>query len=366
MKRLGYIDWLRGFACLAMFQVHCYDSWLTPQAKNTAFYGWSRFGGILPAPLFLFLAGISVALVTDRMRKKGVEPRQIALKTVHRGGEVLVLGLLFRVQEFVLGFPWSPWTDLLRVDVLNVIGVSIMLMGLVCWMAQGRAANVAAAVGSAALIAMLAPPLWTTWRPRWLPWFLESYVNGVHNLDKPQPWLFPIFPWAAFAFAGLAVGFVLFSGWAEENPGITVSLLGAAGVAIYYISMWLDASPVRLYAVYDYWHTSPNFFLARVAMLLGVLFVGYAWCRWGAGQWGFSPLMQMGQTSLLVYWVHIEFVYGRLSILGKGAQTIPGATLGLLIIFAAMVLLSLARTKSKGRGAELVGWMRQSKPVTGD
>ena len=366
MKRLGYIDWLRGFACLAMFQVHCYDSWLTPAAKATTFYGWSRFGGILPAPLFLFLAGISVALVTDRQRKKGVEPRQIALKTMRRGGEVLVLGLLFRVQEFVLGFPWSPWTDLLRVDVLNVIGVSIVLMGLVCWMAQGRAANVAAAVASAALIAMLAPPLWTTWRPRWLPWFLESYINGVHNLDKPQAWLFPIFPWAAFAFAGLAVGFLLFSGWAEENPGITVSLLGAAGVAIYYISMWLDASRVRLYAVYDYWHTSPNFFLARVAMLLGVLFVGYAWCRWGAGQWGFSPLMQMGQTSLLVYWVHIEFVYGRLSILGKGAQTIPGATLGLLIIFAAMVLLSLARTKSKGRGAELVAWLRQSKPVTGD
>ena len=104
---------------------------------------------------------------------------------------------------------------------------------------------------------------------------------------------------------------------------------------------------VQLYAVYDYWHTSPNFFLARVAMLLGVLFVGYAWCRWGAGQWGFSPLMQMGQTSLLVYWVHIEFVYGRLSILGKGAQTIPGATLGLLIIFAAMVLLSLARTQEQ-------------------
>jgi uncharacterized membrane protein len=366
-RRLGYVDWLRGFACLAMFQVHCYDSWLSPAAKKSAFYGWSRFGGILPAPLFLFLAGISVALVTDRARKKGSEAKQIAAKTIRRGGEILALALLFRVQEFVLGWPWSPWTDLLRVDILNVIGVSIVLMGLVCWMAQGRVANLLAAVAVALAIALLAPPLWTTWRPRWLPWYVESYVNGVHNLDKPQPWLFPIFPWAAFAFAGLAVGFLLFSEWAEKNPGRTVSLLAVGGMAMYYFSMWLDAAPMHLYAVYDYWHTSPNFFLARVAMLLGVVFVGYAWCRWGAGEWEFSPLEQMGQTSLLVYWVHIEFVYGRLSILRKGGQTITTATAGLLAIFVAMVLVSLARTRSKGRGAELTQWMRrEGRAVAGD
>jgi uncharacterized membrane protein len=359
MKRLGYIDWLRGFACLAMFEVHCYDSWLTPEAKKTAFYGWSRFSGILPAPLFLFLAGISVALTTDRMRKKGIAAREIATTTIRRGGEILLLALLFRVQEFALGWPWSPWTDLLRVDVLNVIGVAIVLMGLVCWTVSTRAASVLAAVAGAAVIAMLAPPLWTTWRPRFLPWFIESYINGVHNLNEPQHWLFPIFPWAAFAFAGLAIGFLLFSGWAEKNPGTTVSLMGAGGVAIYYISMWLDASPVKLYAVYDYWHTSPNFLLARTAMLLGVTFIGYAWCRWGAGQWGFSPLMQVGQTSLLVYWVHIEFVYGRLSILHKGGQSLRAASVGLLIILAMMVLLSMFRTRTKGRGAEFVAWARR-------
>ncbi len=186
MKRLGYIDWLRGLACLVMFQVHCYDSWLKPSAKNTSFYGWSRFWGILPAPLFLFLAGISVALVTDRMRKKGIAANEIAAKIIRRGGEVFALALLFRVQEFALGWGWSPWTDLLRVDVLNTIGVSIVLMGLLCWAAQGCVANALMAGAVALGIAMATPPLWTTFRPRWLPWFLESYVNGVHNLDKPQ------------------------------------------------------------------------------------------------------------------------------------------------------------------------------------
>ena len=86
--------------------------------------------------------------------------------------------------------------------------------------------------------------------------------------------------------------------------------------------------PSNFYPVYDFWHTSPNFFLIRVGLLLAILSVTYAWCRWGAGQWGFSPLIQLGQTSLLVYWVHIEFVYGRVSILPKHAVGIRTASIG--------------------------------------
>ena len=63
------------------------------------------------------------------------------------------------------------------------------------------------ALSTGLLISLLTPLLWTTWRPSWLPWPIESYIDGVHNLGTPQAWLFPIFPWAAFSFIGLAVGF---------------------------------------------------------------------------------------------------------------------------------------------------------------
>jgi len=94
-----------------------------------------------------------------------------------------------------------------------------------------------------------------------------------------------------------------------------------------------------------------------VGVLLVITWAVYAWCRWGLGQLGFSPLIQLGQASLLVYWVHIEFVYGRFSILHKRAQTIPTATLGLLVIFVAMVLLAMARTRWKGRGGDILARM---------
>jgi hypothetical protein len=83
-----------------------------------------------------------------------------------------------------------------------------------------------------------------------------------------------------------------------------------------------------------------------------LVLAAYLWCRWGLGQRGFSPMIQMGNTSLLVYWVHIEFVYGRFTILPRKAETIAGASEGLLAISLAMLALSLLRTRFKGK----VGW----------
>ena len=125
--------------------------------------------------------------------------------------------------------------------------------------------------GVALLISLLTPLLWTTWRPHWLPWPIESYIDGVHNLGQPQAWLFPIFPWTAFAFAGLAIGFFLLSDWARQREAAVFAMAGAAGVALIYLARWLDARPEQVYPVYDFWHTSPNFFLIRVGLLLAIL-----------------------------------------------------------------------------------------------
>jgi uncharacterized membrane protein len=356
---------MRGLACVLMFQTHCYDSWLSPSARQSKFYMYSQLGGTFPAPLFLFLAGISFALVTEKLGKKNLNPAQIGRATIRRGAEIFAFGLAFRLQEYLIAWGWAPLSDLLRADVLNTIGVSMMLMGVVCWIvlsihrgAQARPALIAVSTGTALLISLFTPPLWTTWRPDWLPWPIESYINGVHNLGTPQAGLFPIFPWTAFAFAGLALGFILQSEWARQREAVTFFLAGAAGLVFIAVARWLDAQPRQFYAVYDYWHTSPEFWLNRVGMLLVILTTAYVWCRSGAGTWIFSPLIQLGQASLLVYWVHLEFVYGRFSILPKYADSIRTASLGLLTICLAMLLLAFLRTRMKGRGAEMLARFR--------
>ena len=287
-SRLTYIDWMRGLACVLMFQTHCFDSWLSPANRRTTFFMYSQLGGTFPAPLFLFLAGISFALVTQKLRQKNLPPAQIARSTIRRGAEIFAFGLLFRLQEYIVAWGWAPKSDLLRVDVLNTIGLSMMLMGVMCWVvgalskaevmwgqppkpalseaegavrpgeaqrhslnrtekpaatpsiaassqsAELRSADsrepalslpkgrlsphsipgrpttplILTAAATALVISLLTPLLYTTWRPTWLPWPLESYVDGVHNLGVTQQGIFPVFPWTGFAFAGLAVGFI--------------------------------------------------------------------------------------------------------------------------------------------------------------
>lgn len=161
---------MRGLACVLMFQTHCYDSWLGGAARNSSFLMWSQLGGTLPAPLFLFLAGISFAFVADKLVRKNLSGAEITSAMARRGAEIFAFGLLFRLQEFLIAWGWAPKSDLARVDILNTIGLSMMLMALVSGFVLGavgprspQTALVAASVSAAALIALLTPP---SGRPR--------------------------------------------------------------------------------------------------------------------------------------------------------------------------------------------------------
>src|SRR5260221_5976561 len=197
LRRLAYIDWMRGLACVLMFQAHCYGAWLNADAKKSEFYRWSQAVATLPAPLFIFLAGISSAMVTQRLREKGIARNAIARTTILRGAEIFGLGLLFRGQEYLLGYPKSPWTDLLRVDVLNILGVSMMLLGVLCWLTAAETAEksreraIGWGLAVAAGVSVVRPGVWAPYRPRWLPWPLGADINRVALFAAPPP---PVFP----------------------------------------------------------------------------------------------------------------------------------------------------------------------------
>src|SRR5260221_4890322 len=94
-RRLAYIDWMRGLACVLMFQAHCYSAWLNPDARKSEFYRWSQAAATLPAPLFIFLAGISSAMVSQRLREKGIARNPISRTANLRGAESFWLWVLY-------------------------------------------------------------------------------------------------------------------------------------------------------------------------------------------------------------------------------------------------------------------------------
>src|SRR5947209_16887102 len=125
--------------------------------------------------------------------------------------------------------------------------------------------------------------LWTTWRPHFLPLELETYINGVHNLGAPQPWLFPIFPWGGFAFAGLAFGCLSNSEFVRRVGARWLVIASGTGVLMIYVARFLDSLHLQIYPIFDFWHTSPEFFMMRVGFLLMFVVLAYSWCSLGFG-----------------------------------------------------------------------------------
>src|SRR5689334_8102068 len=128
-SRLLYLDWLRGLAVLLMIQVHVLDSFLREDLRTSTVYQFSQFVGGWAAPLFLFMAGMSLTLVFDRLRQKGASPSELMKKALTRGGWILGLAFAFRFEQFLVWYPYAPWSDVLKVDILNCIGISYILAG---------------------------------------------------------------------------------------------------------------------------------------------------------------------------------------------------------------------------------------------
>ena len=126
VSRRGYLDWLRGVAVLIMVEAHLFDAWVRVIDRSERPYQWAMVVGGFSAPLFLFLAGVAMALAAGSRLRKGLTASETAAIARRRGWQILGLAFLFRLQSFIISGGPFPQT-LLKVDILNVMGLSMVL-----------------------------------------------------------------------------------------------------------------------------------------------------------------------------------------------------------------------------------------------
>ena len=98
-KRIQYIDRLRGLAVLGMFFVHPAVAWMTAEAKDSLYFLYSmRVSGIV-APTFLTLAGISVALIADSGKRKGISTFDLKRRVAVRGWTRYFIPTIRRIKK---------------------------------------------------------------------------------------------------------------------------------------------------------------------------------------------------------------------------------------------------------------------------
>jgi len=125
--------------------------------------------------------------------------------------------------------------------------------------------------------------------------------------------------------------------------------VAVAGVCIYAAGMALG--------FVDYSFTSPHYFFVRLGWLLLILYGAFLWSqRAEAVRW--SPLIVLGQSSLIVYWVHIEIVYGKVFRDFSQSLEISNAAMHVLWVVPLMVLMAML---ASGRQIQ-----RRIQPVVSD
>jgi uncharacterized membrane protein len=367
--RRGYLDWMRGLGVVIMVGWHTLDSWTRPADKlGDAFWYCMLIGGF-GAPIFLFLAGVSVALAAgSRLRRAQAEPAAdpaavaglrstwaAAWPMVRRGGWIWVLAILFRLQSDLLGGRTSLYQLLtldiirgntLKVDILNVMGPAIAGAAAAWDLARTTAGRITAGILVAAFFAFATPSIraWTA---------LDGLHDAIEGYLRPFAGrtTFSLFPWAGFVFAGAAAGVLIDRVRDAASERRLIAWFGAGGLAIWGLAT-ASANLPSIAGPSDFWRSAPSFFFIRVGVLVTLIAACYLWearPRLFGDDAGFSPMRQFGVTSLFIYWIHVELAYGGASRAIRGALSLPWAFVAFLLFLAAMLALSIVKSRVAAR-----------------
>ena len=355
--RLQYLDWVRGIGAVIMLQGHVFDSFLKDDLRPGGAYMASQFLGGMPPAIFLFLTGVTLSFLMDSSERKGLTPRDRVITAFRRSGYLFFLAFGFRLQLFIFGFP-AAWQDLFRVDILNCMGFGIALLSVMAMFRTAERVRFCAILG---LAIAFASPLVSQMDWSHVPWLIRNYLI-------PDLRFFGFFPWAAYIAFGMSAGSAirLIPPDGTERAMQWGALIG--GVMIL-ASQYCANMGYSIYSKSDFWLNSPAQILTKQGVTMLLLAFAFLWTRYAARD-GWSWVRQFGTTSLLVYWVHIELVYGRGLFFLKNALNVPQTVVAAISVILLMLAISVIKSNRDRIRTMLsdMGWSIGPKPgrVPGD
>lgn len=289
--RIRSVDVLRGVALVFMVINHFGQTFIgggyhSPLAAAILFFG------IIPAPLFYIVSGISVVLFNTRHQARGETTTKIWGTTLSRGLLIMGLGYGFSVSMF--GSIW--WLDW---SILQLIGLSIIASQLALLLPQRYRLIFP-------IIFILGAPVTRLWLN------YEAIVGTVGHLHYAPPLTLldhlsallatgkaPIFPWLACPIIGTFIGEAIM----EKPLQIRQSVYGTSIVG----STMLLLVPLLMLGgdfVTQYPITNGFFLLATGMALLTVAIVITTVDLWGWWNLGSRFFEVNGHIALISYIAH--------------------------------------------------------------
>jgi uncharacterized membrane protein len=331
-QRLLYLDWVRGLAAIVMLQGHVFQSFLRNDLREAGPYVMSQFAGGMPPAVFLFLLGVTFAFLMDSQEKKRIAAGARWGSAIKRSGYLFAAAFAFRLQLWLFSIDKSPWTDLFRVDILNCMGLALLVLSVMSVFRTVERVRLCAILGVA--IAAAAPLISS------LDW--SGVPELIRNYVIPDRNFFGFFPWAAFVAFGMSAGSILRILKSEEVAP-AMQWFGWGGLALAFSAYTISNMSPSIYSNSDFWLNSPALIFIKLGAVLILIAFAWVWnLRLAASGW--SWVRQFGLTSLLVYWVHVELIYGRWLGAAKEQLTTGETVFATVLTILLMLGLSLLRT----------------------
>lgn len=178
-ERFWEIDSARALAIAMMVAYHvAYDvELLAPGLGPDPFTGW---WGALPeatGSLFLFVAGVSLAVADARMRARGLSRRQRLARHLRRAGVVMAAAVVVSIATYV-----AFGDRLVRFGILHAISVGTVVVSITVTLGAWNLALGLAALGASVLLAGVDGPIW-----------LLPVGLGPSTVSSVDYW--PLLPW---------------------------------------------------------------------------------------------------------------------------------------------------------------------------
>ena len=328
--RIRSFDLARGLAVGCMILVHVLWHWGRPEVIGSPFGTViSVLGGPPAAPVFMTLMGVSLAFSSH------ADPGSLARRglLLLAGGYVLnaargaipaTLGLATGVVTAEEIAPFTPLWLLTAVDILQLAGLSLLLIAGLRLAGRPGPAWLAVAVALVAL-APAARGLATS-SP-----VLEAVLGPI--LGGPRNAYYAVFPWAMYPLLGAVAGAAIAR---TADRAATIRTIGLAGVALAAVGVVAIAITRPGFDVATYWHHPPAMALAVSGFVLAWLWACDVAVRRFPDLGAIRFLERAGRRVTVLYVVHWLIVGWGVGLVGfQGLDLAP-----LLVAMAVVVGLT--------------------------
>lgn len=325
VERLGSIDQLRGFVILLMALDHVRDYFTNAQFEptdlqhTTAALFFTRWITHFCAPTFIFLAGVSARLMSER------KPRAALSKFLLTRGLWLVV-LEITVVTFAWTFNFKYQLGLI-LQVIWATGISMCMLAALIWLPAAAVGVFGVAMIAAHnLLDPIKPESFGTWAPLWK----IIHVQGEAPFGLV---LYPLVPWIGVMAAGYGFGAIYRFERARRVRILWQLGLGLCVLFVVVRGLNGYGDPHPWSQQRDALFTALSFFnvtkyppsLAYVAMTLGPALLALAWLDLREPRPA-KVFETFGRVPLFAYVVHIALAHLLAGVLGLvsgyGASTL--------------------------------------------